>query len=34
VIDSRFPLESMADAWRRSIEGRSVGKVIVDVALA
>ena len=31
VIDSRFPLAELAAAWRRSITGRVVGKVIVDV---
>jgi NADPH:quinone reductase-like Zn-dependent oxidoreductase len=31
VVDSRFPLERLADAWQRSISGRAVGKVIVDV---
>lgn len=31
VVDSRFPLERLADAWERSISGRAVGKVIVDV---
>jgi NADPH:quinone reductase-like Zn-dependent oxidoreductase len=32
VIDSRFPLEKLADAWQRSKTGRAVGKIIVDVA--
>lgn len=32
VIDSRFRLERLADAWRRSMSGRVAGKVVVDVA--
>lgn len=32
VIDSRHTLEALPEAWRRSISGRAVGKVIVDVA--
>ena len=32
VVDSRFPLAALGDAWRRSITGRAVGKIIVDVA--
>jgi NADPH:quinone reductase-like Zn-dependent oxidoreductase len=32
VIDSRFPLQDLALAWERSMSGRSVGKVVVDVA--
>jgi NADPH:quinone reductase-like Zn-dependent oxidoreductase len=31
VVDSRFPLEALGAAWARSIEGRAVGKVVVDV---
>lgn len=31
VIDSRFPLEKLADAWTRSISGRAVGKIVIDV---
>jgi NADPH:quinone reductase-like Zn-dependent oxidoreductase len=34
VIDSRFPLEKLADAWARSKSGRSVGKIVIDVASA
>ncbi len=32
VIDSRFPLENLADAWARSKSGRAAGKIIIDVA--
>lgn len=32
VIDGRYPLEALPDAWRRSISGRAVGKIIIDVA--
>ncbi len=32
VIDSRFPLEKLADAWMRSKTGRAVGKIVIDVA--
>lgn len=32
VIDSRFPLEKLADAWQRSKSGRVVGKIVIDVA--
>ncbi len=31
VIDSRFGLGQMAEAWKRSISGRSTGKIVVDV---
>jgi NADPH:quinone reductase-like Zn-dependent oxidoreductase len=31
VIDSRFPLEKLSEAWIRSMGGRSVGKIIVEV---
>ena len=31
VIDSRFPLEKLADAWTRSITGRAAGKVVIEV---
>lgn len=32
VIDSRFPLEKLAEAWERSITGRAAGKIVIDVA--
>lgn len=32
VVDSRFPLEALGDAWARSITGRAVGKIVIDVA--
>ena len=32
VVDSRFPLEALAKAWERSMSGRVVGKIVVDVA--
>lgn len=31
VIDSRFPLDQLPAAWERSMSGRSVGKIVVDV---
>lgn len=31
VIDSRFPLEALAEAWRRSMSARAVGKIVIDV---
>ena len=31
VIDSRFPLEMLGEAWTRSMGGRSVGKIVVEV---
>lgn len=31
AIDSRFPLERLADAWARSINGRARGKILVTV---
>lgn len=31
VIDSRFPLGNLADAWTRSKTGRVVGKIVIDV---
>lgn len=34
VIDSRFPLGKLADAWTRSKTGRAVGKIVIDVAAA
>lgn len=32
LIDSRYPLESLNEAWQRSISGRAVGKIVIDVA--
>jgi NADPH:quinone reductase-like Zn-dependent oxidoreductase len=32
VVDSRFPLEALGAAWARSIAGRVVGKVVLDVS--
>jgi NADPH:quinone reductase-like Zn-dependent oxidoreductase len=32
VIDSRFKLADLRQAWERSLSGRSTGKIIVDVA--
>jgi NADPH:quinone reductase-like Zn-dependent oxidoreductase len=32
VIDSRFPLERLAEAWARSKSGRAAGKIVIDVA--
>ncbi len=32
IVDSRFPLEQLKEAWQRSIAGRSIGKIVVDVA--
>lgn len=32
VVDSRFPLVLLADAWARSKSGRAVGKIVIDVA--
>ena len=31
VIDSRFPLEQLGAAWERSMSGRAVGKIVIDV---
>lgn len=31
IIDSRFPLSKMNDAWARSKSGRSAGKIVVDI---
>ena len=31
VIDSRFPLAKLADAWTKSLTGRSAGKIVIDV---
>jgi NADPH:quinone reductase-like Zn-dependent oxidoreductase len=32
VIDSRVPLAELPVAWKRSMSGRTVGKILVDVA--
>ena len=32
VVVQRFPLEQMRAAWEQSISGRTVGKIILDVA--
>ena len=32
LIDGRYPLASLAQAWQRSISGRAVGKIVIDVA--
>ena len=32
VVDQRFPLPQLADAWRASIAGRTRGKLVIDVA--
>lgn len=32
VIDRRFKLEALAQAWERSISGRATGKIVIDVA--
>jgi len=32
VIDRRFKLEALAQAWERSIGGRATGKIVIDVA--
>ena len=31
VIDSRFPLAKLGEAWAKSITGRSAGKIVIDV---
>lgn len=31
IIDSRFPLSKMNDAWARSKSGRAAGKIVVDI---
>jgi chloroplastic oxoene reductase len=31
VVDSRFPLAELEQAWERSIEGRAAGKIVVEV---
>lgn len=32
VIDSRFPMAEARKAWERSVSGRAVGKIVIDVA--
>lgn len=32
VIDGRYPLASLGEAWQRSISGRAVGKIVIEVA--
>jgi NADPH:quinone reductase-like Zn-dependent oxidoreductase len=32
VIDSRYPLADLRSAWERSRSGRTVGKIVIDVA--
>jgi NADPH:quinone reductase-like Zn-dependent oxidoreductase len=32
IIDSHFPLERLADAFRHQESGRHFGKIVVDVA--
>jgi NADPH:quinone reductase-like Zn-dependent oxidoreductase len=32
VIDSRYSLEKLREAWERSISGRAAGKIIIEVA--
>jgi NADPH:quinone reductase-like Zn-dependent oxidoreductase len=32
VIDSRYPLTDLRMAWERSMSGRAVGKIVIDVA--
>ena len=31
IVDSRYPLARAGEAWARSIEGHSTGKVVVEV---
>ena len=31
VIDSRYPLEKLGEAWTRSMSGRVTGKLVIDV---
>jgi len=31
VIDSRYPLSKLADAWERSKSGRAAGKIVVEI---
>jgi NADPH:quinone reductase-like Zn-dependent oxidoreductase len=32
VIDSHYPLADLRSAWKRSMSGRSVGKIVIDIA--
>ena len=32
VLDSRYPLRELGAAWARSISGRAVGKIVIDIA--
>lgn len=32
VIDGSYPLEQLGEAWKRSMSGRAVGKIVVEVA--
>jgi len=32
VIDSRYALSELAEAWKRSMSGRAVGKIVINVA--
>jgi NADPH:quinone reductase-like Zn-dependent oxidoreductase len=32
IIDSRYPLTDLRSAWQRSMSGRTVGKIVIDVA--
>jgi NADPH:quinone reductase-like Zn-dependent oxidoreductase len=32
LVDGRFPLEQLPEAWARSQSGRTVGKILIDVA--
>ncbi|MDP2310879.1 MAG: NAD(P)-dependent alcohol dehydrogenase [Pseudomonadota bacterium] len=32
VVDSRFPLEALGEAWARSKSGRAAGKIVIEVA--
>lgn len=31
VVDSRYPLDALQQAWERSMAGRAVGKIVVEV---
>jgi NADPH:quinone reductase-like Zn-dependent oxidoreductase len=31
VIDSRYPLAKLGEAWARSLSGRAAGKIVIDV---
>lgn len=31
IIDSRFPLSKLGDAWARSESGRATGKIVIDI---